>query len=167
MAANTGRTVGKWFKFQMEDSAGTLRDIPVTSINGIGIAYDQTDLTALQDALKGFKPGHGTSELNISGPFDNTAAQAASGSGARPALSGSHTVLNGVNGVNTPLAFACYFGIQHDWETGEPVYGLASSAANGVLVTNYTVNAADMTYSATLVMYPGSAAPAWGTAAIA
>ena len=165
MAANTGRTVGKWIKFQIDDSAGTMRDIPVSSIGGVGLDYDEVDLTALQEAVKGVLPGHGNFGIEISGPFDTTAAQAASGTGAAAALSGSHTVLSVVNGGVTPLGFGVYYGVRHLWETGEPVFGLTATAANGVLVTNYKVND-DGTYTATIKLAAGSATPAWGTSAI-
>ena len=165
MASQTGRTVGKYIKVQIEDSGGTFRDLPVSSIGGVGLDYDEVDLTALQDAVKGVLPGHGNVGIDISGPFDTTAVQAASGSTAAAALSGSHTVLQPVNGGTTPLGFAVYYGVRHNWETGEPVFGLASSAANGFLVTGYKVND-DGTYSATIKLAAGSATPAWGTAAI-
>lgn len=161
MAANTGRTVGKYIKVTMDDSGGVLRDIPVSSIGGVGIDYDEVDLTALQEAVKGILPGHGNFGIDITGPFSTTAAQAAGGDGA-VALSGSHTVLSGVNGGSTPLAFAVYFGIRQQWTDGEPVFGITGTAANGVLVTGYKVND-DGTYSATIRLAAGSAAPAWGT----
>ena len=166
MAANTGRTVSKYNKFQLEDSAGTLRDLGVSSIGGVGVVYDQVELTALQDVLHGFLIGHGTVALAIGGPFDTTVAQAASGTGVAPALSGSHVVLSAVNGLQVPLGFGIYFGMRQIWETGEPVFGLIGTAANGILVTDYQVQPEAGTYSAVLAMYPGSAIVAWGTAAI-
>ena len=171
MASQTGRTVAKWFKFQIDDSAGTLRDIPVNSINGVGLTFDEVDLTAFQDAVKGALAGQPDFTLTVGGPFDNTAAQAASASGAAAALSGSHTVLSALSaaqaaGTAVPLSFGCYFGIRHYWETGEPVFGLTSSATNGCLLFEYTVDPGNATYSAKFRMSPGSAVPAWGTAAI-
>jgi hypothetical protein len=165
MAAQTGRTVAKWFKFQVDDSAGTLRDIPVNSINGVGLTFEEIDLTAFQDAVKGALAGQPDFVLTVGGPFDNLAAQAASGSAAAAALSGSHTVLNAINGASTPLTFGCYFGVRHYWETGEPAFGITSTATNGAICFEYTVDPANMTYSAKFRMAPGSAAPAWGTAA--
>jgi len=162
----TGRTVAKYFKFQLEDSGGTLRDIPVNSINGVGLDYEEIDLAAFQDAVKGAYSGQPDWVGEIGGPFDNTAAQAASGSGAAPALSGSHVVLNNLPGGVTPLAFAFYFGIQANWSTGDPVFGLASSSANGMLCMSYKVDPNTGLYTARFRMAPGSAVPAWGTAAI-
>lgn len=165
MAAQTGRTVAKWCKVQLDDSAGTLRDIPVNSINGVGLTYDEIDVTAFQDAVKGALAGQPDFTLTLSGPFDTTAAQSASASGAAAALSGSHTVLNGINGGGTPLAFGVYFGIRHYWETGEPAFGITGTTANGMTCFEYTVDPSSMTYTAKFRMYPGSAAPAWGTSA--
>lgn len=166
MAANTGRTAGKWTKVQVEDSGGVLRDIPVTSINGIGLDLPEVDVSAIQDAVKGFLTGQPDYTLDLSGPFDTAAAQAASGSGAASALSGSHTVLYDLPGGVTPLGFGLYIGIRHEWETGEPVWGLSSSAANGILCLDFKVDYIAGTYTAKFKMYPGSAVPAWGTAAI-
>ena len=162
----TGRTVSKFFKFQLKDSGGVLRDIPVNSVNGIGLTYDEVDLTAFQDAVKGFLPNQPDFTLTISGPFSNSAAVAASGSGQAAALSGSHTVLAALNGQMTPLSFGCYFGIQNYWSTGDPVFGLSATATSGVLVLDYQVDPSNMTYSAKLRLFPGSAAPTWGTTAI-
>jgi hypothetical protein len=166
MASNTGRTVAKYFKFQMEDSGGTFRDIPVTSVNGVGLEYEEIDLTAIQDAVKGALAGQPDWTLEISGPFDTTAVTSASGDGAAADLSGSHTVLNDLPGGTTPLGFAMYFGIQQNWTDGEPVFGLASTSDNGMLCMSYTVDPTGPTYTATFRMNPGSAVPAWGTSII-
>lgn len=159
MATQYGRSVGRWVNFIVDDSAGTLRAIPVTSINGVGLNFPEADVTALQDALKGVLPDTPECAITISGPVDNSAAVAA------PALSGSHTVLSGINGAQTPLTLDVQVGIRHAWESGEPQFGITSSAANGFLCTSYVVDPASMTYTARFGLYPGSAAPAWGTAA--
>ena len=161
----TGRTLARWVKFQIDDSGGTVRDIPVSSINGVGLTYDEVDITAFQDAVKGALAGQPDFTMTISGPFDNSAATAASGTGAAATLSGSHTVLSAINGLGTPLTFGAYFGIRGYWATGDPCFGITSSATSGAIVTEYTVDPSNATYSAKLRMYPGSSAPAWGTAA--
>lgn len=170
MTAKTGRTVSKWCKFQIDDSAGTLRDIPINSINGVGLTFDEVDLTAFQDAVKNALQGQPDFTLTISGPFDTTAAQSASASGAAAALSGSHTVLSGLlsavsAGTDSPLAFGFYVGVQHYWETGEPAFGLTGTSTNGIRLFEYTYDPSNQTYSAKFRMSPGSAAPAWGTSA--
>jgi hypothetical protein len=161
MTAQTGRTPPQYIKVQIEDSGGTLRDIEVTSIDGVGITHDEVDLSALQDLVKGILPGQGNFGVTLSGPFSNKAAAAASGSGAAPTTSGSLTVLEPLNGGSTPRAFAVYYGIQHNWETGEPVFG----ADNCVVVSGWTVGSNGM-YSCTVKHAAGGTAPDWGTSAI-
>lgn len=165
MAAQTGRTTGAYVRFLVDDSAGTPREIPVDSINGVGLDYGGADTTALQDAVKSVLPETPDCVIEITGPFDNTAAAAAGASGAAPSLSGSHTVLSGIVGVGTPLMLDVRFGVRHYWETGEPVFGITGTAANGFICTKYTVDAGTAKYAATFRVMAGSAAPAWGTAA--
>lgn len=160
-----GRTVSKWVRFVVDDNAGTLREVPVNDISVVGIKYDEQDVTAFQDAVKAALPGQGDAPIEISGPWSTDAAVAASGSGVAPALSGSHTVLQPINGLNVPLSLGVYFGDRTHWATGAPVFGISSSATTGYLCTEFTVNPNDMTYHAKFVVYPGST-PAWGTAAI-
>ena len=158
MAANTGRTVKRWCSFVCHDSAAVLRAIPVDSINGVGLNYPEADLTAFQDALKGVLPDTPECVIDITGPLDSAAAAAS------PALSGSHTVLTGINGLSVPLSVDVQIGIRHAWEAGEPQFGITKSATSGFLCVNYTVNPDTMRYSAKFVMFPGSSSPAWGVA---
>jgi hypothetical protein len=167
MTNPVGRTVGKFFKLQLSDSAAVLRDLEVDTLGGVGLVYPQIDVSALQDALKGFLPGTPDASLTLSGPWSNKAAVAASGTGAAPTTTGCHSILPGVVGLFTPLTVAVYIGVQEYWTTGDPAWGIAHTAANGVLLFDYTVDVANMKYSATLKFFPGSAAPAWGTAALA
>lgn len=159
MAAQTGRTTKKYVTFVIEDSGGTLREIPVDSINGVGLSYEETDQTAFQDSIKGVLLDIPDLTLDISGPFDSSAAAAVG------TLSGSHTILSAIVGGNNPLAFDVKFGIRQAWESGEPQFGITSSTANGVLCTRYVVDPATGKYNASFKMAAGSAAPAWGTAA--
>lgn len=158
MAAQTGRTVSKWTDFRVDDSAGTLRSIPVDSINGVGLTYDESEVTAFQDAIKNVLPNHPSCQITITGPFDNSAAAAAG------TLSGSHTILSGIVGGNTPLSLDIQIGMRHAWESGEPQFGITSSSTVGFLCTAYSVDIASMKYSATFSVMGGTA-PAWGTAA--
>ena len=167
MAIQTGRTVGKFVKFQIYDPT-TMRDIPVDSINGVGLTYEEVDVSAIQDAVKGFLNGQPDYSLEISGPFDTTAAVAASTGSLNPAdLSGSHTILSPIVGGITALGFAIYVGIRQQWSTGEPVFGVSNSTSgNGLLCTNYQVDPGSASYTASFRLYPGSIAPAWGIAYI-
>jgi hypothetical protein len=158
MATQTGRTVSKWTDFIVDDSGGTLRSIPVDSINGVGLSYDETEVTAFQDAIKNVLPGHADCVISISGPFDNSVAAAVG------TLSGSHTILSGIVGGNTPLSLDVQVGIRHAWESGEPQFGITSSATSGFICTQYSVDLDSMKYSAQFRVM-GSTAPAWGTAA--
>jgi len=164
MAANTGRTVTKWYRFGVDDSGSTAREIPIDSLSPVGFVYEETDLTAYQDAVKGYLTNHPDCPIDITGPWDNSIAVGFAASAATPTLSGSHTVLAGIVGGNTPLALAVHIGVRHYWETGEPVFGVVTaSATTGYLCTKYSFDGEK--YSARFVPYPG-AIPAWGTAII-
>lgn len=153
MTAQTGRTVNKFATFNIDDSGGTLRSIPVNSINGVGLTYEEHDLTAWFDAIKGALPGIPSLEVTIKGPFDNTAN------------TGSHTVLARIVGGVTPLSMDIQVGMRHAWEAGEPQFGITADTTNGMLCTDYSVNLDDMSYTAKFIVFAGSAAPAWGTVA--
>lgn len=160
MTAQTGRTIYKYTDFRVDDSGGTLRSIPINSLSACGITYDEQDMTQWQDAVKNALPTFPDAPIEISGAFDTSAAATAG------TLSGSHTILYNLVGATTPLSLGVFIGIRHTWESGEPVFGITSTSANGYICTRYTVDIANMTYSARFVLYPGSAAPAWGTTAI-
>ena len=159
MSAQTGRTTKKYATFIIEDSGGTLREIPVDSINGVGLTYEEMDLTAFQDAITGVLLDIPDLSIDISGPFDSSAAAAVG------TLSGSHTILSAIAGDNDPLAFDVQLGIRQAWEDGEPQFGISSTTANGILCTSYIVDPGTGKYSASFRMAAGSAAPAWGTSA--
>jgi hypothetical protein len=159
MAAQTGRTTSKWTDFQIKDSGGTLRSIPVSSINGVGLDYDQVDLTAFIDAVKGALPNQPNVSITISGPFDTTAVAAAG------TISGSHTVLYNLAGGVTPLSLNIQFGMRHAWVSGEPTFGITASSVNGVLVKSYTFDPDKATYTAVIYPAAGSSLPNWGTTA--
>ena len=122
--------------------------------------FDTVDLTAFQDAIKGALPAQSSCTITISGPFDTTAVQTAG------TLSGSHTVLYNLPGGATPLSLAVVLGMRQAWVSGEPTFGLISTAANGFLCKSYTVDISAGTYSAEFYVAAGSAAPAWGTTQI-
>lgn len=160
----TGRTVTKWMRFLVDDSAGTPREISVDSISAVGFTYDENDLTAYQDAVKGYLAGHPDAPIEITGPVDNTAAAAAAASGAAPVFSGSHTVLAPISAPTfvTPLGLCVCWGIRGYWASGDPVFGVVSpSATAGYVCVKYQVEGEK--YSAKFVPYPGTT-PAWGTA---
>lgn len=159
MTANTGRTTSNWVSFNVHDSSGTLRTIPVDSINGVGLTYPELDLTAFQDKVRGVLPETPDCTITITGPFDTAPAQAVG------TLSGSHTVLSAINGGVTPLTLDVQVGIRHAWEPGEPQFGLTASPSTGFLCFDYNYDPSAGKYSAKFRCYPGSDAPAWGTTA--
>lgn len=161
----TGRTSPRFAKFQIEDSGGTMRDVPVSSFGDVGLTYDEMDVSAFQETVKSFISGMANFSLSMTGPFDNTAATAASGSGqdAGDYLSGTHTIIEPLNGALTARSFGVYFGVQADWSTGDPVFG----GIDSVIVTDYRVNIDAGTCSWKIVKAPTAANdPDWGTAAI-
>jgi hypothetical protein len=165
---STGRTVGKFTKFQIENSAGAMADIPVTSYGSVGLTAAEVDVTALQDAITSVLNGQTSFSTTITGPFDTSGIVAASGTGARPALSGSHTVLAPLMTSTysaTPRSFGIYIGIQGDWTaTTDPVFG----GIDCILVSGYTVDPAAGTYSCKLAVAGNRTNdPAWGVTAIA
>ena len=153
MATQTGRTVPKWGALHLDDSGGTLRTIVgVKSINGVGLAYDETDVTGLFELIKNSLPAQADLTVAITGHMDNTAD------------TGFHTVFSAINGLYTPLSMDIQIGIRHAWESGEPQFGITSSASSGMWCSSYVVDISSMEATATLKVY-GSTAPAWGTAA--
>ena len=153
MAIQYGRTTFKFLTFSIDDSGGTLRQIPINSLSVVGIVYDEVDVSAWQDAVKGALIGMASAPIDIGGPFDTTA------------LTGSHTVLSGINGVLTlPLALCIAIGMRQAYVAGEPTFGITGTAANGYLCFSYNVDFSTSMYSAHLDLYPGSALPTWGVA---
>jgi len=162
----TGRTSPRYAKFQIEDSGGTMRDVPVSSFGDAGLTYDELDVSAFQELVKGFVTGMANFSMTITGPFDNSVAVTASATteDAGSFLSGSHTILEPLNGSLTARSFGAYFGIQADWATDDPVFG----GVDSIIVTDYKVNIDNATYSCKIVKAATAANdPDWGTAAIA
>lgn len=151
MTANTGRTVSRWVAFLFSDGSN-MRELPVDSINGVGLTYEEVELTAFMDAIKGALPNTPDCQIDIAGPFDTTANSA-------------HAVLSAANGAVTPRSLDVQVGIRHDWESGEPQFGITASSTSGFICTNYVVDVNTGKYAAKFRLVPGSSAPAWGTAA--
>lgn len=161
----TGRTVDKWTRFALDDSSGTPQEIPIATLSPVGLVYDEADLTAFQDAVKGYLAEHPDAPLDITGPWGNLAAAGLAASAAAPTLSGAHTILNPISAptFTTPLGLAVMFGIRGYWASGDPVFGVvAPDATSGYVCTKYQVEGGGM-YSARFVPFAGTV-PAWGTA---
>ena len=146
-----------------------MREIPVTAVTGVTVNYAFVDLTAWQDPAHGGLPDIPIVKIQITGPFDNSAAVGMAASAAAPTLSGSHTILSALYSVAPPqasgplnLSLAVCFGIRGYYTTGDPAFGLAAgSATSGFWVSNYTPDPSNGTYSATFDLYPGSTLPSW------
>jgi len=163
MAPQTGRTVSKWVGFHIGNAANTaIRWIPVNSISALGHVYDETDLSAWMDAVKGSLPNMPDAPVDISGPFDTTAD-----SSNDTALSGSHTILSAIMAAQvttvTPLTLDVRIGIRHNWESGEPQFGITGSATSGYWLKDYTFDPGAGTYNAAFRLFPGSSLPVFGT----
>jgi hypothetical protein len=63
------------------------------------------------------------------------------------------------------LSFDVQVGVRHAWEANEQQFGLSATVATnlGAHVTRYKESGGF--YSAAIRLFPGTAAPAWGTAA--
>lgn len=144
----TGKTNARYIKVLLDNTAGSPTDITasVSNISGVGLDYDQTDVTAYSDGVINFTLGHPSAEIDISGPLNNTAT------------TGGHVVLSAIS--NAPYSQDIYtltvqFGIRAAATTGDPEF------EGEYILGSYTIDGDGM-WSARLV--PGSAtAPAWGT----
>ena len=150
MTANTGRTNSKHIGVFLDNSSGTLTDITAycNTVGTIGLTYDTQDVTAYSDGSKNIVIGQPSASLTIGGPFDTVI----------------HAHMIAVNGAVVPLTLDIRVGIRHEWEAGEPQFGITSSATSGYLCHSYTVDLNANTWTATLDVF-GPTAPAWGTAA--
>lgn len=168
MTALIGRTPGKFLRFLLGDISNVLREVPVDTIGEIGLTGVDVDLSAIQDAVKGFLSGQPDFEMKFGGPFDTSPAVAVAASAAAPVLSGSHTILQPLALGLVPRSWGIYIGMQAYWETGAPVFGISRSATSGVLVTSYKAahDGEAMKYTSSLRLFPGSSAPTFGTAAV-
>lgn len=150
MAANTGRTHSKHIGVFLDNSAGTLTDITAytNTVGTVGLTYETQDVTAFSDGTKNIVIGQPTASLAIGGPFDTTI----------------HAHMISINGASVPLTLDLRFGIRQAWQSGEPQFGITSSATSGYLCHSYTIDPSANTWSATLDVF-GPTAPAFGTAA--
>ena len=153
----TGRTTYKYVNFIVKVGA-TLRCFPLVNMGVVGITYDQHDLTAWQDAIKGTLPTMPDAPITATFLFDNTAAA------ALPALSGS-MILEPLNGALTPFTVDVQFGIQKAWTAGDPQFGITGAAGVGYLLYKFDVAPDGQTVDTEFRLFPGSTIPLWGTAA--
>jgi len=167
MALTPGRTVTKWIRFVVDDYLGAPREIPIDSLGPVGFTYDETEVTAWQDAVKGYLVNHPDVSIDITGPLDMTGLTALAASGAAPTLSGSWTVLAPISAptFTTPLGLWIGFGMRNYWTAAQDqAWGIVvPSSTSGYQCSKFVVEGEK--YSARFILYPGSV-PAWGTAII-
>jgi len=144
----TGKTNAKHIRVTLDSAAVTpvARDISasVSNISGVGLVYNEQDVTGYSDGVINFTLGHPSSEIEISGPMSNLAD------------TGAHTVLSARAGyqVNT-ATLTIQIGIRAAPTTGDPEF------EGEYYVSSYVVNG-DGTYTSRLVPASGTV-PAWGT----
>jgi len=144
----TGKTNARHILVYVDDSGSTARDITaaVSNISGVGLTYEETDVTGYSDGVRNFTLGHPSSEIEISGAVSNTAT------------TGAHVVFSGIVGVETTtFTLTVQIGIRAAPTSGNPEF------EGEYICPSYIING-DGTYTARMV--PGSStAPAWGTVA--
>lgn len=151
----TGKTHPRYITVTVDDSAGTPRNITcsINNIGGIGLTYDQSDVTTICNSVKQYLTGYGDATIDLSGPFNNTAAAAA------PAESGAHAVLPALLAAGSAATVTIAIGIRAAPTGGDPEF------EGEFVCTSYTLSgsASDLTWSAQFKPAFGAAAPAWGT----
>lgn len=139
-----GKTHSRFVTFTYNSQAVTCS---LTSVDGIGISYEEVDVTTLCNAIKENIQGHGTVALNASGPFNNTAT------------TGAHVVVEPLNGSATGATLTIAIGSNAAPTTGDPDFEITAMG-----VFNYLVNVGGgaVTSSWSWRPLPGATA-VWGT----
>ena len=148
MTAQTGRIHAKNIQLWLDNSSGTLTNLSAhtISVGAVGLDYEMMDVTGFSNAVKNFLTGYPSAPLSITFANDTVVI----------------THLSALN-VNTPLSLGIYYGVRHDWESGEPTFGISSSSTSGYVFGGFTVSEGKITAKFDVF---GPTAPAWGTAAI-
>lgn len=130
MAAQTGRTNAKFIGVHIDNAAGTLTDLSAycKSIGTVGLRYDEQDVTAYSDGVKNVTIGKPTADLQF--VFQNDTVPFA-----------QFIALSRV----TPLTIDIRFGIRQTYTSGEPCFGITSSATSGYLLKDMTMTDTELT----------------------
>ena len=120
----------------------------VDTINGIGITYEETDVSALNSAFMEFIQGRGDLNVSVSGKFDNTAT------------TGGHTVVQPLNGDTTGSTLTIAIGIGAAPTMGDPKFEVTKMGTFNYLVQANPGQA--VTWSASIRPLDGATA-AWST----
>lgn len=146
--------IGKFCTVNMDDSGGTPRDITVNviAVDGLPVSYDEYESSGYSQDHN-YMAGQADSTVTLTMKFTTTAS------------TGTHTVFNGIKGVNTGLTFTFAIGNNAAPTTGDPEF------EGEMVCTSYVVNPPkDNIVTSTAVLRPAGGAttpavPAWGTVA--
>lgn len=119
----------------------------INSVDGIGVSYEEVDVTTLCNAIMETIHGHGTVAINASGPFNNTAT------------TGSHIVIQPLNGNATGATLTIAIGSNAAPTTGDPEFEVTNMGVFNYLAAG---GGGSVTASWAWRTLPGATA-AWGT----
>lgn len=125
MAAQTGRTNARYIGFWLDNSSGTLTDLSAycKSVGTYGLKISTQSVTAYSDLVENITNGRPDAPLTITFQKDTVVF--------------AHLIaLN----RNTPLSLDIREGIRQSQVTGEPCFGISSSATSGYLLGSMTAN---------------------------
>ena len=146
MAAQTGRTNSRFTEFWLDNSSGTLTDLSLyaKSVGTVGLTHEEQDVTAYKDGIKNFTIGRPDAPIQV--VFQNDTVVFAH------LLALDHV---------TPLSLDVRFGIRQSPQvTGEPCFGISSSATSGYLFKDWTMTDTEIT--ATFSVF-GTTSPSFAT----
>lgn len=147
MTAGTGRTNAKYIGFFLDNAGGTLTDLTAytKSVGTFGLSYEEQDVTAYSDGVKNVTIGRADAPLTI--VFQNDTVPFAQ--------------LIALSRV-TPLSLDIRIGIRQAWVSGEPCFGITSSASSGYLLKDMTMTDTEITTTFSVF---GPTAPGFATTA--
>ncbi len=154
MAVQTGRTLQDFIVLKLGSAVSDMQNMKIDSLGDLGLDYEEQEMSAWCDAVKGYIVGQPDFELEFGGPIDNTAT------------TGPSTLLRSWVGTNTLLSLDVQIGVRHAWEAGEQQFGVTGVVASnsGMILTSYKESAGR--YTARVRPTAGTAVvPAFGTAA--
>lgn len=149
MAAQTGRTNEQYQSFLLDNSSGTLTDLSayVKSIGSYGLKFAWQDVTGWSDAIKNGTIGRPEAPLQVVFQTDTVV----------------YAHLIALN-RNTPLSLDIRVGIRHAWQSGEPTFGISSSATSGYILKDMEFTGGGTEITITLDVF-GPTAPDFATTA--
>ena len=140
----TGKTDSKYVVIIY---GGQTLDCSIQAVDGVGITYDQSDVTGLCNTIKEFVQGQGDVSVTLSGTMSNTAT------------TGSHTVIEPLNGDQTGSTLTVQYGIRAAPTTGDPEFNVTAMGVFDYLVSS---SGGAPTFSASLRPLTGATA-SWTT----